>query len=141
MKLEGSKQRLQMQFGREPTLAEWAGAVGMSCQTLQSCLRSGNRSREKMIYANFRLVIHVTKQYEGKGLNIQDLLQVAKLFLLYDVFVSSEVPEGLLTFRTFGRSNLIHISCYLFYFSSIHLLHFIVNVLMLVWNFWASDIL
>lgn len=75
MRLEEVKQRLKMQFGHEPTLAEWAGAVEMSCQVLQSCLRSGKRSREKMIYANFRLVIHIARQYEGKGLNIQDLLQ------------------------------------------------------------------
>lgn len=75
MRLEEVKQQLEMQFGREPTLAEWAGAVGMSCQVLQSCLRSGHRSREKMIYANFRLVIHVARQYEQKGINIQDLLQ------------------------------------------------------------------
>lgn len=76
MRLEEVKQRLKMQFGCEPTMAEWAGAVGISCQVLQSRLHSGKRSREKMIYANFRLVIHVARQYEGKGLNIQDLLQV-----------------------------------------------------------------
>ncbi|OAY77531.1 RNA polymerase sigma factor sigF, chloroplastic [Ananas comosus] len=73
--LEGVKQRLELQFGREPTLAEWARSVGMSCQVLQTCLCSGRRSREKIIYANFRLVIHVAKQYEGKGLSLQDLLQ------------------------------------------------------------------
>lgn len=76
MRLEKVKERLQSQSDREPTLAEWAQAVGMSCQDLQSCLSSGRRNREKMIYANFRLVVHVARQYEGKGLNIQDLLQV-----------------------------------------------------------------
>lgn len=75
MRLEEVNQRLKMQFNREPTLAEWAQAVGMSCHDLQSCLCSGKRSREKMIYANFRLVVHVARQYEGKGLHIQDLLQ------------------------------------------------------------------
>ncbi|CAL9206714.1 unnamed protein product [Musa hybrid cultivar] len=75
MRLEEVKERLQSQSDREPTLAEWAQAVGMSCQDLQSCLSSGRRNREKMIYANFRLVVHVARQYEGKGLNIQDLLQ------------------------------------------------------------------
>lgn len=74
-KLEDVKQRLQMQFNREPTLSEWAEAVGMSRQDLYSSISSGKRCREKMIYANFRLVIHIAKQYEGKGLNIQDLLQ------------------------------------------------------------------
>ncbi|XP_072957868.1 RNA polymerase sigma factor sigF, chloroplastic [Typha angustifolia] len=75
IRLEEVKQRLSVQFAREPTLAEWAQAVGMSCQDLQSRLYSGKRSREKMINGNLRLVVHVAKQYEGKGLNIQDLLQ------------------------------------------------------------------
>ncbi|XP_010907040.2 RNA polymerase sigma factor sigF, chloroplastic [Elaeis guineensis] len=75
VRLEEVQQRLRLQFDREPTLSEWAKAVGMSCQVLQSCLSSGKRSREKMINANLRLVVHVAKQYEGKGLSVQDLLQ------------------------------------------------------------------
>ncbi|XP_058082131.1 RNA polymerase sigma factor sigF, chloroplastic [Magnolia sinica] len=82
MKLEEVKQRLQSQFDREPTLVEWAEAIGMSCRDLQSCLYSGNRSREKMIYANFRLVVHVAKQYQGRGLILQDLLQEGSMGLM-----------------------------------------------------------
>lgn len=79
MKLEEVKQKLQLQFGREPTLVEWAEAVGMNCRDLQSCLHSSNRSREKMIYANSRLVVHVAKQFQNRGLSLQDLLQVSKV--------------------------------------------------------------
>ncbi|RZC70501.1 hypothetical protein C5167_033693 [Papaver somniferum] len=74
-RLEEVKQRLQSQFDREPTVVEWAEAVGMSCATLQLHLHSGHRSREKMIYSNFRMVVHVAKNYQGKGMNLQDLLQ------------------------------------------------------------------
>lgn len=81
-RLEEVKQRLQLQFGCEPTLVEWAEAVGMNCRILQSCLHSGNRSREKMIYANFRLVVHVAKQYQGRGLSLQDLLQEGSMGLM-----------------------------------------------------------
>lgn len=81
MRLEEVQQRLRLQFDREPTLSEWAKAVGMSRQVLQSCISSGKRSREKMINANLRLVVHVAKQYEGKGLSIQDLLQVGQFSL------------------------------------------------------------
>lgn len=70
------KSRLQSQYGHEPTLVEWAEAVGISCQKLQSQLRSGTISREKLIYANLRMVVHVAKQYQGRGLGLQDLLQV-----------------------------------------------------------------
>ncbi|XP_077221756.1 RNApolymerase sigma-subunit F [Tasmannia lanceolata] len=82
MRLGETRQRLQSQFHREPTLAEWAQAVGISCQVLHSRLNSANRSREKMIYANFRLVVYVAKQYQGKGLSIQDLLQEGSMGLM-----------------------------------------------------------
>ncbi|CAL9053226.1 RNA polymerase sigma factor sigF, chloroplastic-like [Musa acuminata AAA Group] len=75
MRLEEVQQRLQVQFNREPTLAEWAQSVGMSCDVLRSLISSGRRSRDKMIYANFRLVVHLARQYEGKGLKFRDLLQ------------------------------------------------------------------
>ncbi|AQK61452.1 sigma-like factor6 [Zea mays] len=75
MKLEGAQRNLQAQCGREPTVEEWAQAVGMSCRELQSCVRTGRRCREKMARSNFRLVIHVARKYEGCGLDIQDLVQ------------------------------------------------------------------
>ncbi|PIA37267.1 hypothetical protein AQUCO_03000101v1 [Aquilegia coerulea] len=62
-RLEEVKKRLQSNFGREPTLAEWAEVVGTSCLVLQ------------MTCANFRLVVHVAKHYQGWGMNLQDLLQ------------------------------------------------------------------
>ncbi|XP_027071212.2 RNA polymerase sigma factor sigF, chloroplastic isoform X2 [Coffea arabica] len=75
MKLEEVKSRLQSQFNREPTLVEWAEAAGLSCRALQTQLHSGNRSREKLIYANHRMVVHIARQYMGRGLSVQDLLQ------------------------------------------------------------------
>lgn len=77
MRLEGAKRRLQSQFGRDPTLVEWAEGVGLSCQALQLQLHSGNKSREKLIHANLRMVVHIAKHYQGRGLSFQDLLQVA----------------------------------------------------------------
>ncbi|KAJ0970312.1 hypothetical protein J5N97_023189 [Dioscorea zingiberensis] len=82
MRLDEVKERLQVDFNREPTLVEWAQAVGMSCHDLQSSLHSGSRSRDRLIYANFLLVVHIAKQYEGKGLSIQDLLQEGSMGLM-----------------------------------------------------------
>ncbi|KAK1260205.1 hypothetical protein QJS04_geneDACA002113 [Acorus gramineus] len=82
MRLEEVKQKLHLQFNREPALVEWAKAVGMSCRVLNSCLHTGNRSRNKMIYANSRLVVHVAKQYQGMGLSIGDLLQEGSMGLM-----------------------------------------------------------
>lgn len=78
MRLEEVKSRLYDQFGREPTLVEWAKAVGLSARALKFQLHGSNSSREKLIYANFRLVVHIAKQYQGRGLSLHDLLQVTE---------------------------------------------------------------
>lgn len=85
MRLEKVKSKLETQFGREPTLIEWAEAVELNCRDLQSELQSGNISREKLINANLRLVVHVAKQYQGRGLNLQDLLQEGSMGLMKSV--------------------------------------------------------
>ncbi|KAG9441827.1 hypothetical protein H6P81_017681 [Aristolochia fimbriata] len=82
MKLEEVKEKLRSQFDHEPTLVEWAEAVGMSCRALQACMNSGSSSRDRMIYSNLRLVVHVAKQYQGRGLAMQDLLQVGSMGLM-----------------------------------------------------------
>jgi DNA-directed RNA polymerase sigma subunit (sigma70/sigma32) len=78
-KLKEKKIKLQSQFGREPTLAEWADGLGLSCRALQTRLHSGNRSKDKLVHANLRLVVHIAKYYQGRGLDFQDLLQVSSL--------------------------------------------------------------
>ncbi|KAL8516638.1 hypothetical protein ACS0TY_015050 [Phlomoides rotata] len=85
MKLQKVKDRLHAQFSREPTLVEWAAAVGISCQSLKSQVHSGNISRDRLIYANFRMVVHIAKQYQGRGLNLQDLLQEGSVGLMKSV--------------------------------------------------------
>jgi DNA-directed RNA polymerase sigma subunit (sigma70/sigma32) len=74
--LEELKTSLQSQFGREPTMAEWAEGAGLNCRKMKAQLRCGNRSREKLIQANLRLVHYIAKSYQGRGLSIEDLLQV-----------------------------------------------------------------
>ncbi|KAF5471852.1 hypothetical protein F2P56_008618 [Juglans regia] len=85
LKLEEVKIRLQSHFGREPTLVEWAEGVGLSYRALKSRLYSGNSSREKLIYANLRMVVHVAKLYPGRGLSFQDLLQEGSMGLMKSV--------------------------------------------------------
>ncbi|CAK9182600.1 unnamed protein product [Ilex paraguariensis] len=85
MRLEEVKSRLHSQFNREPTLVEWAEAVGLRCHVLRSQLYRGNKSRKKLIYANFRMVVHIAKQYGGRGLSLQDLLQAGSMGLMRSV--------------------------------------------------------
>ncbi|KAL8216974.1 hypothetical protein R6Q57_023811 [Mikania cordata] len=85
MKLEEVRCRFHNQFAREPTLVEWAEAASLSCQDLKSQLHLGNSSREKLICANLRMVVYIAKQYRGRGLDLQDLLQEGSMGLMRSV--------------------------------------------------------
>ncbi|KAL4306357.1 hypothetical protein AHAS_Ahas16G0170200 [Arachis hypogaea] len=85
LRLEEVKIRLQSQFGREPTLIEWAEGVGLSCHALQTQIHHGNIIRGKIINANLRMVVHIAKQYQGRGLSLQDLLQEGSMGLMKSV--------------------------------------------------------
>ncbi|XP_061368764.1 RNA polymerase sigma factor sigF, chloroplastic-like isoform X2 [Gastrolobium bilobum] len=85
LRLEELKTRLQYQFGREPTITEWAEGVGLNRRALQEQIHCGNKSREKLIQANLRLVVHVAKSYQGRGLSLHDLVQEGRLGLLKSV--------------------------------------------------------
>lgn len=45
-------------------------------------LRRGRRARERMIQANLRLVVTVAKTYQGRGLDLMDLVQEGSLGLI-----------------------------------------------------------
>nr|XP_012570330.1 RNA polymerase sigma factor sigF, chloroplastic-like isoform X2 [Cicer arietinum] len=85
LRLEELKTSLQSQFGREPTMVEWAEGAGLNWRKLKAQLRSGNRSREKLIQANLRMVHYVAKNYQGRGLSLEDLLQEGSTGLLKSV--------------------------------------------------------
>ncbi|KAI5070511.1 hypothetical protein GOP47_0014854 [Adiantum capillus-veneris] len=73
--LNAAKKVLLEQLGREPTLAEWADCMHMKLGEFSSRLTEDQRCKNTMIQCNLRLVISVARKYEGKGLNIEDLIQ------------------------------------------------------------------
>eukprot|EP01018_Ginkgo_biloba_P007758 Gb_37605 [translate_table: standard] len=85
LKLEKVKIRLQTLSGREPTICEWAEAVGTDQKYLKLRLRSGWQCREKMIKCNLRLVVYVAKNYQGLGMSLQDLMQEGSIGLIKGV--------------------------------------------------------
>ncbi|CAL9235825.1 unnamed protein product [Arabidopsis halleri] len=85
LKLEKVKAKLESQNGCEPTIGEWAEAMGISSPVLKSDIHRGRSSREKLITANLRLVVHIAKQYQNRGLNFQDLLQEGSMGLMKSV--------------------------------------------------------
>ncbi len=55
-----------------------AGGTGPECDYSEEELkkiRVGERARDKMITANLRLVVNLAKRYQGKGLDLLDLIQ------------------------------------------------------------------
>ncbi|OMO73608.1 RNA polymerase sigma-70 [Corchorus olitorius] len=85
IRLKKVKTKLQSQFGREPTLVEWAEALGLTCSALQAELHHRYSSRDRLINANLRMVVHIAKQYQGRGVSLQDMLQEGSKGLMKSV--------------------------------------------------------
>ncbi|KAJ6757652.1 RNA polymerase SIGMA FACTOR RPO [Salix purpurea] len=75
LKLERIEEELKERFGGEPTFAQWAAAAGVDQLTLRKRLNYGILCKDKMIKSNIRLVISIAKNYQGSGMNLQDLVQ------------------------------------------------------------------
>lgn len=76
LKLERLEQELAARCGGQPTIAQWAAAAGVEQKTLRKRLNYGILCKDKMIKSNVRLVISIAKNYQGVGMNLQDLVQV-----------------------------------------------------------------
>lgn len=63
-------------FGGQPTFSQWAAAAGVDQKTLRKRLNYGILCKDKMIKSNVRLVISIAKNYQGAGMNLEDLVQV-----------------------------------------------------------------
>ncbi|KAL3689865.1 hypothetical protein R1sor_016174 [Riccia sorocarpa] len=82
LKMENVKKDLREQMGREPTLVEWAKAVGTERHSLESRIKSGQACKDKMVNSNLRLVVSIAKRYQGRGMTIQDLIQEGSMGLI-----------------------------------------------------------
>lgn len=76
LKLEKLHGELEQRYGKEPTFTQWAAAAGVDQRTLRKRLNHGVICKDRMIKSNIRLVISIAKNYQGSGMNIQDLVQV-----------------------------------------------------------------
>ncbi|GFQ02296.1 RNA polymerase sigma factor sigb [Phtheirospermum japonicum] len=75
LKLERLQVELMQRFGGEPTFSQWAAAAGVDQKTLRHQINYGILCKDKMIKSNIRLVISIAKNYQGAGMNLQDLVQ------------------------------------------------------------------
>ncbi|KAM6543762.1 hypothetical protein CsatB_008209 [Cannabis sativa] len=75
LKLEKLQEELAERCGSQPTFAQWAAAAGIDQKTLRRRINYGILCKDKMIKSNIRLVISIAKNYQGAGMNLQDLVQ------------------------------------------------------------------
>ncbi|KAK4270031.1 hypothetical protein QN277_023119 [Acacia crassicarpa] len=75
LKLEKLQNDLAERCGSPPTFAQWAAAARVDQKTLRKRLNYGTFCKDKMIKSNIRLVISIAKNYQGAGMNLQDLVQ------------------------------------------------------------------
>ncbi|CAI9769670.1 unnamed protein product [Fraxinus pennsylvanica] len=75
LKLERLQEELTERYGDQLTSAQWAAAAGVDQKTLRERLNYGILCKDKMIKSNIRLVISIAKNYQGVGMNLQDLVQ------------------------------------------------------------------
>ena len=105
LKLEKLQEELAERCGAQPSFAQWAAAAGVDQRTLRKRLNYGIICKDKMIKSNIRLVISIAKNYQGAGMNLQDLVQVS-----FFSFIQSYLRiTNLMTFSyvcSFGACNL-----------------------------------
>jgi RNA polymerase nonessential primary-like sigma factor len=81
MPLHDLKESLTREWGREPSLSEWAEQGNVSEADLTRIMEQGNRAKQKMIEANLRLVVAIAKKYQKRNMEFLDLIQEGSLGL------------------------------------------------------------
>ncbi|KAG2305445.1 hypothetical protein Bca52824_034096 [Brassica carinata] len=75
LKLERLQTELTERCGHQPTFGQWASAAGVDQKTLRKRITHGTQCKDRMIKSNIRLVISIAKNYQGAGMDFQDLVQ------------------------------------------------------------------
>ncbi|XP_020265238.1 RNA polymerase sigma factor sigC isoform X2 [Asparagus officinalis] len=74
--LDNVRLKLEGEIGHSASYARWAKAAGIDQKTLQRRLQFGWYCRDKLIKSTNSLVMYLARNYRGKGIAFDDLLQV-----------------------------------------------------------------
>lgn len=81
--MEAARNKLCADTGKEePTISEWAEAVGMKRSSLERAILRISQSRNRITLSYRRLVVSIATAYQGRGLSLQDLVQVYWLYMV-----------------------------------------------------------
>lgn len=75
------KESLKKQLGCEPSLQAWAESIDSDQAKLERVLELGKRAGKRMIEGNLRLVVSVAKKFQGRGIELLDLIQEGSIGL------------------------------------------------------------
>nr|AKC88718.1 sigma factor [Pelargonium echinatum] len=81
-RIEVVRRRIAEACMHEPSLKQLASAMGMSMRSIDIILSNTRKSQEIINHAYRGLVSSIAICYEGKGLSLQDLIQVGSMGLL-----------------------------------------------------------
>ncbi|RZC52420.1 hypothetical protein C5167_020837 [Papaver somniferum] len=81
-RLEAARNKLCDTRKEEPTISEWAEAVGMKRSSLERAILRISQSRNRITLSYRRLVVSIATAYQGRGLSLQDLVQEGSIGLL-----------------------------------------------------------
>lgn len=96
--MERLQAELTERCGHQPTFAQWASAAGVDQKSLRRRINHGTQCKDRMIKSNIRLVISIAKNYQGAGMNLQDLVQVCvfhslTFFVIITICYSTEESD------------------------------------------------
>nr|AKC88712.1 sigma factor [Monsonia emarginata] len=81
-RLEAERRKLVAALKREPSLDQLARVMGVKKRSIDNILCNTAESEERLIRAYRGLIVSVAVSYQGKGLSLQDLIQVGSVGLL-----------------------------------------------------------
>lgn len=106
-KLEAARRKILETTKHDPTLNQLADVVGVPKSSLDKILCGGRESRERITGSYKRLVVSIASNYQGRGLNMKDLVQVPIYFALLVVPCSLLVNSDALPFFINARKEAL----------------------------------